>query len=157
MVTTPSSSAWVPRVQVEMLVRRPAREAWSAFADPDRIRRFWLARSSGPLVSGTTVEWAFKVAGATTSVVVAEAVPGELLDLRWDDGQPLVIRFEDRGDASLVTITVTDYPGENPAADAIESMSGFTLVLASLKMWLEHGIEGDLMYDRFPDQAYADR
>jgi hypothetical protein len=36
-------------------------------------------------------------------------------------------------------------------------MSGFTLVLASLKLWLEHGIEGDLMYDKFPDQTYADR
>ena len=36
-------------------------------------------------------------------------------------------------------------------------MSGFTLVLASLKMWLERGIEGDLMYDRFPDADYADR
>ena len=32
-------------------------------------------------------------------------------------------------------------------------MSGFTLVLSSLKMWLEHGIEGDLMYDKFPDTS----
>ena len=36
-------------------------------------------------------------------------------------------------------------------------MSGFTLVLASLKMFLEHGIEGDLMYDKFPAAAYTDR
>ena len=36
-------------------------------------------------------------------------------------------------------------------------MSGFTLVLASLKMYLEHGIEADLMYDKFPDAEYADR
>ena len=36
-------------------------------------------------------------------------------------------------------------------------MSGFTLVLASLKMYLEQGVEGDLMYDKFPDADYADR
>ena len=48
-------------------------------------------------------------------------------------------------------------PGDNPPAEAIESMSGFTLVLASLKMWLEHGVVGELMYDKFPDAEYADR
>ena len=37
------------------------------------------------------------------------------------------------------------------------AMLGFTLVLASLKVWLEHGIKRDLMYDKFPDEAYADR
>ena len=58
---------------------------------------------------------------------------------------------------SLVTVRLTDFPGETPAANAVESMSGFTLVLASLKLWLEHGIEGDLMYDKFPDAKYADR
>ncbi|HET9301560.1 MAG TPA: hypothetical protein VFO20_02190 [Propionibacteriaceae bacterium] len=52
---------------------------------------------------------------------------------------------------------VTDFGGDNPAANAVESMSGFTLVLASLKMDREHGVEGDLMYDKFPDADYADR
>ena len=80
-----------------------------------------------------------------------------MLDLRWDNGQPLQISFEARDDATLVTVRVTDFGGDTPAANAVESMSGFTLVLASLKMWLEHGIEGDLMYDKFPDASYADR
>jgi hypothetical protein len=26
-----------------------------------------------------------------------------------------------------------------------------------LKLWLEHGVEGDLMYDTFPDAEYSDR
>lgn len=69
------------------------------------------------------------------------------------DGRPAVIR----GDAALVHIRVSDFGGDTPSADAIESMSGFTLVLTSLKSWLEHGIEGDLMYDRFPDAEYSDR
>ena len=140
-----------------MLVRRPASEVWEAFVEPDRICRFWLGRSTGGLEDGATVRWTFKVAGAETDVTVVEAVQGELLDLRWDDGQPLQIAFEDRGDATLVTVRVTDFGGDTPAANAVESMSGFTLVLASLKMWLEHGIEGDLMYDKFPDADYSDR
>ena len=152
-----STDTWAPVVNVDMLVRRPAGEVWEAFADPDQIRRFWLARSSGRLETGATVTWEFKVAGAQTEVAVQGAVSGELLDLRWDDGQPLRITFHGRDDATLVTVRVTEFGGDTPAADAIESMSGFTLVLASLKMWLEHGIEGDLMYDKFPDASYADR
>ena len=98
-----------------------------------------------------------RITGAETDVTVVEAVPGELLDLRWDTAQPLRISFEDRGESTLVTVRLTDFGGDTPAATAVESMSGFTLVLASLKMWLERGIEGDLMYDRFPDADYADR
>ena len=140
-----------------MLVRRPASEVWEAFVEPDRICRFWLGRSTGRLEDGATVRWTFKVAGAEADVTVVETVQGELLDLRWDGGQPLHIAFEDRGDATLVTVRVTDFGGDTPAANAVESMSGFTLVLASLKMWLEHGIEGDLIYDKFPDADYSDR
>ena len=119
--------------------------------------RLWLARSTGRLDTGARVHWAFKVEGAETDVEVVEATPGRLLDLRWDEGQPLRITFEDRGDATVVGIRVSDFRGDTPAATAVESMSGFTLVLASLKLWLERGIEGDLMYDKFPDATYADR
>ena len=89
-------------------------------------------------------------------MTVVEARPGELLDLRWGS-RPLWISFADRGDSTLVTVRVTEVSGDTPGATAVETMSGFTLVLASLKMWLEHGIEGELMYDRFPDATYADR
>ena len=60
-------------------------------------------------------------------------------------------------DAASTDTWTPVFGGDTPAANAVESMSGFTLVLASPKMWLEHGIEGDLMYDKFPDASYADR
>lgn len=148
---------WTPAVNVSLLIRRPPMDVWEAFVDPDQIRRFWLAGSSGRLTPGSTVHWAFKVAGAETQVNVVDAVPGELLDLRWDDGQPLTLTFEGRDDSTLVAIRVTDFGGDTPIADAVESTAGFTLVLASLKVWLEHRIEGELVYDRFPDAEFADR
>lgn len=153
----PEAMHWVPVVEVDMLIRRRVNEVWDAFVDPDRITKFWLARSTGRLEPRAVVTWGFKIAGAEAEVKVVDAVPGELLDLRWEDDQPLRISFEGRGGSTLVTVRVTDFGGDAPAADAAETMSGFTLMLASLKMWLEHGIEGDLMYDKFPDADYADR
>jgi uncharacterized protein YndB with AHSA1/START domain len=150
-------TSWTPVVDVDMLIRRPPGEAYEAFADPDRIRRFWLAAASGRLETGAKVHWTFKIAGAEADVEVVRADPGRLLDLRWDEGQPVRITFTEHGDHTVVGIRVTGFTGDEPAAVAVETMSGFTLVLASLKMWLEHGIEGDLMYDKFPGADYADR
>ena len=153
-----ADTGWEPNVQVENANPEAQRAGVRGLrrAGPDSLR-FWLASSSGSLVAGANVHWQFKIAGAATDVVVIEAVPGSLLDLRWDDGQPLRISFDDRDGATLVGVRVTDFTGDNPPAQAIESTSGFMLVLASLKMWLEHGIEGDLLYDKFPDMEYADR
>ncbi|GAB2605835.1 activator of HSP90 ATPase [Paractinoplanes abujensis] len=144
-------------VDVNLLIRRPAAEAYEAFADPASIRKFWLAGSSGRLETGARVHWVFKIAGAETDVEVVAAEPGKLLDLRWDGGQPVRFTFEARDSGTLVGVLVTGFDGDDGAAVAVETMSGFTLVLASLKQWLEHGVEGDLMYDKFPDAEYSDR
>lgn len=151
------SSDWIPVVEVDTLVRKPARQVWEAFVDPDQISQFWLAHSSGRLEPGARVHWSFKVAGAETDVEVVDATPGRGLDLRWDAGQPLRISFRDHDDGTVVAIRVSDFEGDTPGANAVESMSGFTLVLASLKLWLEHGIAGELMYDKFPGATYTDR
>ena len=150
-------AAYVPTVDISLLVRRPADQVWEAFADPEQIRRFWLADSTDRLVVGATAHWRFKVKGSETDVEVVESVPGELLLLSWDEGQLLRIEFGDRGEATLVRVFLDGFEGDDAAGQAIDSMSGFVLVLASLKMYLEHGIDGDLMYDRFPDHDYHDR
>ncbi len=150
-------AVYVPTVDISLLVRRPPIEVWEAFADPEQIRRFWLADSTVRLVDGATAHWRFKVKGSEVDVEVIESVPGELLLLSWDEGQLLRIEFGDRGEATLVRVFLDKFEGDDAAGQAIDAMSGFTLVLASLKMYLEHGIEGDLMYDRFPDHEYHDR
>ncbi|MCO8269481.1 hypothetical protein M1L60_02620 [Actinoplanes sp. TRM 88003] len=101
----------------------------------------------GRLETGARVHWKFKIAGAETDVEVVAADPNRRLDLRWDDTRTLTITFDDRGDTTLVGVRIADFTGDDAAAEAIGTMSGFTLVLASLKMLLEHNIEGDLMYD----------
>lgn len=128
---------------------------YAAFVDPDQLRRFWLAHASGPLRTGSQVTWTFKIAGAVTDVVVVEAVANRLLDLRWDSGQPLRLEFEDRGEATVVRIRHSGF-GEDPNI-MMATTSGLTLMLASLKTWLEHGIEAELIYDSFPDAQYSDR
>ena len=150
-------TGYEPVVDVSMLVRRPATQVWEAFVDPKQIRQFWLAESSARLTVGATAHWVFKVKGSETDVEVVESDPGRLLLLRGMRDNCSGIEFDDRGDATLVRVYLDGFDGEDAAGQAIDAVSGFTLVLSSLKIWLEHGIDSQLMYDRFPDAAYNDR
>ena len=47
---------------------------------------------------------------------MVEALPGALLDLRWDDGQPLRISFDERREGTVVAVRVTDFAGADPPA-----------------------------------------
>jgi cytidylate kinase len=53
-----------------------------------------------------------------------------------------------------VTITNSGFAGSGDEAvsRAIDSMGGFSFVLAGLKAWLEHGISLNLVPDHAPDQ-----
>ena len=87
---------WTPVVEVDMLVRRPAVEVWEAFEDPDRISRFWLARSTGRLETGATVRWSFKMAEPRPRSPSSKRSQVPCSTSCWDGGQPLRISFEDR-------------------------------------------------------------
>ena len=54
---------------------------------------------------------------------------------------------------TFVSITNSDITGnaDEVAQHAVASTEGFTFVLAGAKAWLEHGIELNLVADRFPD------
>jgi uncharacterized protein YndB with AHSA1/START domain len=56
-------------------------------------------------------------------------------------------------DTTFVGVTNTGFTGaqEAIATQAIEATAGFTLVLAGMKALLEHGIELNLIRDRFSD------
>jgi uncharacterized protein YndB with AHSA1/START domain len=57
--------------------------------------------------------------------------------------------------ATFVEVANTGFGGDDEAIarQAVGATGGFTLVLAGMKAWLEHGIELDLIRDRFPEGA----
>jgi uncharacterized protein YndB with AHSA1/START domain len=53
---------------------------------------------------------------------------------------------------TFVTITNSGFSGEGDerVKQALDSTEGFTFVLAGAKAWLEHGVQLNLVPDRFP-------
>ena len=138
-----------------MHVRRPIDEVFNAFVDPAITTRFWFTRSSGKLEPGAKITWGWEIYGVSADVhVKAIEQPSRIL-IEWDEPATTVEwKFTSRGaDKTLVQITNAGFQGteEQVVAKALDSMGGFSLVLAGLKAWLEHGIALDLVADRDPE------
>ncbi len=146
-----------PIVKLQMLFRVPVERVFEAFVNPDITTRFWFTHSSGPLEAGRDVTWEWRMYGVSTRVHVFELEQNRRIVMEWgDEGKRSTIewKFESRADGtSLVEIATFGFVGtvEEIVSEAIETSSGFSLVLANAKALLEHCIDLNLIHDRFPD------
>lgn len=143
-----------PIVRTHMLIRRPASQVYGAFIDPDVTSKFWFTRGSGILVRGEKVTWHWDMYGVSVEVDVLELEKDQRILIGWPT--PVEWVFSPRGkEATFVTITASGFTGteDEQVAGAIDSMGGFSFVLAGCKAWLEHGIQLNLVGDHNPDHT----
>jgi uncharacterized protein YndB with AHSA1/START domain len=134
---------------------------FGALVDPAVTTRFWLTRSTGKLAAGGRVRWDWEMLGRFDDVNVRAVEENDRAVVRWPaygGGTRTTVewRFAPRpDDTTFVAVTDTGIPGDQDAIarQAIGAIGGFTLVLAGMKAWLEHGIELNLIRDRPPDGA----
>jgi uncharacterized protein YndB with AHSA1/START domain len=142
--------------KAEMLIRRPAAEVFEAFIDPAITSKFWFTHGSGKLEAGSRVRWEWEMFGVTTDVQVIAVEPYTRIAVKWgDEGEATNVEwtFTSRGDvATFVSIKNSGFRGNGDEliGQVVGSTEGFTLVLAGLKAWLEHGLALNLVADRFP-------
>jgi uncharacterized protein YndB with AHSA1/START domain len=152
----PTSGREPPIATTGMLIRAPVGEVFKAFVDPDVTTRFWFTKSSGWLEAGSQVEWEWEMYGMSIPVDVRAVEPNVRIEVEWPgENAPTTVEwtFLPHRDVTYVTITNRGFSGEpeditRQVADATE---GFALVLAGAKALLEHGIQLNLVGDRFPD------
>ena len=146
-----------PIVKQQMLFRVPVERVFEAFVNPDLTTKFWFTHSDGRLETGRTVTWEWRMYGCSTQVHVLEIEPHQRIRIRWgevDTRSDVEWHFAGRPDGStLVTITNDNFGGDSESivAEAIDSMGGFSLVLANAKAYLEHDIDLKLILDHAPD------
>jgi uncharacterized protein YndB with AHSA1/START domain len=149
----------VPIVNVGMLIRRPVEEVFEAFVDPAITTKFWFTHGSGRLEPGKRIEWRWEMYDVSVQVDVKEVVPNERILIEWPSyghGTATVEwLFTPRPDGTtFVSVTNAGFSGtgDEIVRQALDSMGGFSLLTAGLKAYLEHGIELNLVADRFPPE-----
>ena len=142
--------------KVELLIRRPVAQVFDAFVNPDVITKFWFNRTSGPLVADTSVTWYWDLYEASTDVRVLALEQNRRIYIEWDVDTESPSRvewtFEDRGDDGTYVSVVNsgfDSEADDVVERVVDSTGGFALVLAAAKAYLEHGVELNIVADRF--------
>lgn len=139
--------------QAGMLIRKPPAEVFNAFIDPEKTRNFWFTKSSGQMEPGIVLTWEWEMYRVSAKVTVKDIRTNEKIVFEW--GEPVLtveINFSTQKDNSTyVTIKESGYKKEgNDLLTAIkDSTGGFTTVLDGLKAFLEHGINLNLIGDKF--------
>jgi uncharacterized protein YndB with AHSA1/START domain len=97
--------------------------------------------------------------GVSALVEVKAVEPGRRLVVEWGDPGAMTTvewTFQDFGaPGTFVRITNSGLSGspDELLAQVADSSGGFHLVLAGLKAWLEHGLQLNLVADKFPDEV----
>ncbi|HET6557019.1 MAG TPA: SRPBCC family protein [Prolixibacteraceae bacterium] len=145
------------QTETQMLIRRPIASVFNAFVDPAITSHFWFTKSSGRLEKGQTVTWQWEMYNVSANVLVKELEPNRSIAIEW--GEPVTtveFHFQSLSDGSTyVTITESGYraTGDELLQIIKDSTSGFTTVLDGLKAYLEHGINLNLIADKFPKEV----
>lgn len=143
--------------KAEMLIRKPVADVFQAFVDPAITSKFWFSRGSGRLEAGQSVRWDWDMYHFSVDAKVKALDPNKRLLVEWSAyGAPSDIEWvftERRDGTTFVSVTnsgLAGSPGERVNL-AVGATEGFAFVLAGAKALLEHGVQLNLVPDRFPD------
>ena len=139
-----------------MLIRKPVSEVFEAFVNPEVTTNFWFTKSSGKLEEGEEITWTWEMYGLDVPVRVSDVVNNEKIEIEWgnyDDMTRVVFTFKKISENETFVNVVNDlFKGntDDMKKQIRDSTGGFNLVMAGCKAWLEHGINLNLIKDRFP-------
>jgi uncharacterized protein YndB with AHSA1/START domain len=146
----------IPTTKAGMLIRKPVAEVFEAFVHPDITTKFWFTKGSGALEVDRPVQWEWEMYGVSIQVTAKAIEPNRRIVIEWPGAHgPNTVEwtFEAQADdMTFVTITESGFTGDGDdlVKQVIGSTEGFTLVIAGAKAYLEHGIQLNLVADRFP-------
>ena len=146
----------IPTIETQMLIRKPAEEVFQAFIDPRHTTNFWFTKSSGKLKKGEKVTWEWEMYNVSTEIYVKDIIQNKFISYEWQEPKTTVdIEFTAILDNSTYVIIKNygfDLTGEELVAKIKDGTGGFTTVLDGLKAYLEHGINLNLIGDKYPKE-----
>jgi len=147
-----------PTVEAQMRIRKPAAEVFNAFIDPAVTVNFWFTKSSGKLETGKTVSWTWEMYGFSTNVVVKEIIENKKIVVEWNEPATTIEFTFDALTADTTYVIIKNHGFKSSGDELIEAIKdntgGFTTVVDGLKAWLEHGINLNLIRDKFPNNTW---
>ena len=127
--------------RVSLPIRRPRREVFQAFTDPDLLAEFWPdCAGETPLEPGAVCYWRMYETGAQLRVECDELVPDCLIRLSLSNGTRIMLtldRFEEGG--TVVHFCQCGFGATPDPEEVAEATRAAANMLSDLKGLLERG------------------
>lgn len=147
----------------ELGIRKPVKQVFEAFINPEITTKFWYTHSTGKLKEGVTIQWEWEMYNLVIPINVLEIIENQKILIEWGEGMhksTVVWEFNSVND-NLTFLTIKNYDfqgsGDELLSQIRDSTKGFTFVLSGLKAWLEHQIQLRLVEDAFPKELMTKR
>src|SRR5918994_6133215 len=146
----------VPITKTGMLVRKPVADVFEAFVNPAITTKFWFTKGSGRLEAGKQVRWDWEMYDVSIQVTVKAIDPNRRIVIEWPGySGPTTVEWifaSQKNGTTFVSVTEAGFTGDGDelVKYVADSTQGFTLMLAGLKAFLEHGRHLNLTADRYP-------
>lgn len=133
-------------------IGRPCAEVYEAVADPEQLSHYFTTGGArGRLEAGADVTWDFHDFPGRFPVIVLEAEAPRRIVIEWEgeDGAAAAattrttFEFEPIDDDTRTLVTITEAAWQPTAAgakSAFDNCEGWSSMLATMKAWVEHGI-----------------
>ena len=141
--------------EAQMQIRKTIGEIFEAFIDPTITRNFWFTKGSGKLEINKKITWEWEMYNVSTEVIAREIIQNK--KIVFDQSEPIkTVEFNFKSlsdDSTYITVAECGYnkTGDELLSEIKGSTGGFTTVLDGLKAFLEHGINLNLIRDKFPN------
>jgi uncharacterized protein YndB with AHSA1/START domain len=138
----------------QMLIRKPPKVVFEAFIDPTITKNFWFTNGSDKLEQGKKITWEWEMYNVSIQLLVKEIVNDERIVIEWGN-PPTIVEFDFKAlDDDSTYVTIKNYgfytSGDQLIHEIRDSTGGFTTVVDGLKAFLEHGINLNLILDKYP-------
>jgi len=132
-------------IKVAIQILKPANTVFEAIVDPEKMSKYFISKSTGRMVEGRQLRWAFPEFEGDFPISVGRIEQDRYISYRWEvDGEELLVEMAFTPvDGGATVVTVTEGAMENNEAGIKWLMSntgGWANFLACLKAYLEYGI-----------------
>ncbi len=133
-------------IKAAIQIQKPVTDVFQAIVDPEKMCNYFIGKSTGQLVEGTSVTWEFPEFEGEVLIEVAKVIPGELVSFNWEGakGKKLLVKIslrelEDR--STVVSVTEGKMEADKAGIEWYGgNTEGWANFLACMKAYLEYGI-----------------
>lgn len=130
-----------PKASIQ--IQKPIEEVFEGIVNPDKMTRYFISESTGPLESGKEVIWKFPEFEDRFPIKEIKIEAHRSISFVWDPETVVHITLEKLQDNSTL-VRVNENGKEMNEANlkwALENSGGWANFLACMKAYLEYGIQ----------------